>query len=191
MADVVQQNAYTCISYVRPRTPDAVLARIGNHLQEIAGRTIDERMVRVARAAGVFAYLRRSARIDFFQGVLENMAEVGAHWTAHGHHGELLRSFQEYGALVDCPDEVRVPILKWLVLTYLGTRGGRTSYGNVRHVFYSNSAAPLIREIVEQSASAIRDELIALKDDRDIKKALATEHISRRFESLIDLVETN
>ena len=41
VADVVQQNAYTCISYVRPRTPDAVLARIGNHLQEIAGRTID------------------------------------------------------------------------------------------------------------------------------------------------------
>ena len=192
VADVVQQNAYTCISYLRPPTTPAVLVSIGAYLQKKAGRKIDERMARVAQVAGVFVYLRKSARIGFFQGVFKDMEKVGSRWTMHGQHGELLRSFKEYGGIAACPGgPVRVAILKWLVLTYVGTRGGRTSYGNVRHVFYSNSAAPLIREIIENPAAAIRDELIELKKDRDIMRALVTEHISRRFEDLIDLVETN
>ena len=191
VADVVQQNAYTCISYLRPQTRPGVLVSIGDYLQKQAGRTIDERMARVAQVSGVFAYLRQSARINFFQGVLEKMSKVGTRWTAHVHHGELLRSFKEYGGIAACPaGPVRGAILKWLMLTYVGTQGGRTMYGNVRHVFYSNSAAPLIREIIEESASVIRDELMELKEDRDINKALVTEHISRRFEALIDLVET-
>ena len=192
VADVVQQNAYTCISYLRPQTPPAVLVSIGGYLQKKAGRTIDERIVRVAQVAGVFVYLRKSSRIGFFQGVLKDMNRVGTRWTRHGQHGELLRSFKEYGGIAACPGgPVRVAILKWLVLTYVGTRGGRTSYGNVRHVFYSNSAAPLIQEIIEKAASSIRDELIDLRGARDIMRALVTEHISRRFENLVDLVETD
>ena len=148
ISDVVQQNAYTCISYLRPLTPPSVLADIGEYLQQQAGRSINTRMARVAEAAGVFAYLRQSARVSFFESIFENMLRVGPRWTAHEHHGELLRSFSEYGGLEHYPDEIRRNILKWLVLTYLGEHGGRTSYGNIRHVFYSNSAAPLIEETV-------------------------------------------
>ena len=192
VSDVVQQNAYTCISYLRPQTQSGVLVSIGNYLQSKAGRTIDARMARVAQVSGVFPYLRQSGRINFFQGVLEKMREVGTHWTAHMHHGKLLRSFKEYGGIAACPaGPVRGAILKWLVLTYVGTPGGRTTYGNVRHVFYSNSAAPLIQEIIEKSLSVTRDELVELKEERDIDNALVTKHISRRFESLIDLVDTD
>ena len=63
------------------------------------------------------------------------MREVGTQWTANEHHGKLLLSFSEYGGLEHCPDMIRRIILKWLVLTYLGEPGGRTSYGNIRHVF--------------------------------------------------------
>ncbi len=188
--DVVQQNAYTCISYLRPITHAAVLARIGDHLQHAAGRKIDARTARVAHAAGVFAYLRQSARLSFFEEVFSNMEKVGTHWTAYDKHGDLLRSFIDFGGLENCPNGIRQTILKWLVLTYVGEQGGRTQYGNVRHVFYSNSAAPLVREIISKAAPVIRDDLKALRAEKHVKRALCTDHISRRFEALIDLVET-
>ena len=81
-------------------------------------------------------------------------------------------------------------ILKWLVLTFVGTRGGQTSYGNVRHVFYSNSAAPLIRELIEQAADLVADDLAGLREDEDVKAALTSEHLSRRYERLLDIVDT-
>ncbi len=190
ISDVVQQNAYTCITYLRPITQTAVLARIGDYLQNKAGRTIDTRMARVAQAAGVFPYLRQSARLSFFEDVFSNMEKVGTHWTAFDKHGDLLRSFKDFGSLENCPQGIRQAILKWLVLTYVGEPGGRTGYGNVRHVFYSNSAAPLIKEIISKAAPVIRDDLKALRDDKRVKRALCTDHISRRFEALIDVVET-
>jgi hypothetical protein len=188
--DVVQQNAYTCITYLRPITQPAVAARIGDHLQNIAGRKIDARMARVAQAAGVFLYLRQAARLAFFEELFSNLERVGTRWTAYNDHGDLLSSLIEIGGLANCPDGIRRKILKWLVLTYIGEPGGITQYGNVRHVFYSNSAAPLITEIISRAAPVIRDELKALRDDRHVEQALCTDHISRRFEALVDLVET-
>jgi hypothetical protein len=171
-------------------TQTAVLAKIGDHLQSTAGRKFDARMARVAHAAGVFAYLRQSARLSFFEEVFSNLEKIGTHWTAYNQHGDLLRSFVDFGGLENCPDRIRQDILRWLVLTYVGEPGGRTQYGNVRHVFYSNSAAPLIREIISTAAAAIRNDLKALREDKHVKRALCTDHISRRFEALIDLVET-
>jgi len=83
------------------------------------------------------------------------MEKVGIHWSAFNSHGELLRSFQEVGGLRFCPADVRADILKWLVLTYIGEPGGITRYGNIRHVFYSDTAAPLILDILKASASII------------------------------------
>jgi hypothetical protein len=190
ISDVVQQNAHTCITYLRPRTQAAVLARIGDYLQNKAGRTIDTRMARVAQAAGVFPYLRQSARISFFEEFFSNMEKVGTRWNAHENHGDLLRSFIEVGGLENCPQGIRHAILKWLVITYVGTPGGRTQYGYVRHVFYSNSAEPLIKQIISKAVPVIQDDLKALRDDKDVNRVLCTDHISRRFEALIDLLET-
>lgn len=189
LSDILQQNAYTCITYLRQLTRTAALVKIGEHLQQKAGRRIDMRTARVAIATGVFAYLRQTARVSFFDKFFENMENVGTKWTANPHHGELLRSLSELGGLEHCPQQVRKKFLKWLVQTYIGVPGGQTRYGNVRHVFYSNSAAPLIREILTESAHYIRDDLIAIQDDRDIKRALRNGHIVRRLEDLIDLVD--
>lgn len=188
-ADVVQQNAFTCLSYLRPITQQATLVTIGEHLQGKAGRSIDARMARVANAVGVFPYLRQSARRSFFESVFENMKKVGTNWSAYEKHGELLRTFKDYGGLVNCTPETRTEILKYLVLTYVGTPGGRTQYGNIRHVYYSNTAAPLIEELIGASAASIKADLNSLSSDKDVKRALCTDHISRRFEALIDLVD--
>ena len=188
-ADLVQQNAYSCISYIRGISRPAVLTSIGDHLQKKAGREIDSRMARVAHISGAFPYLRQSARRVFFENILKNMKRVGSRWTAYDQHGELLRSFKDYGGLDNCPKEIRGPILKWLVVTYLGERGGQTSYGNIRHVYYSNTAAPLIRELISNSADLIRDELIDIGKKKSLKAIMSTEHIERRFEQLLDLVD--
>lgn len=189
VADVVQQNSFTCLSYLRPITQQATLVAIGEHLQSKAGRTIDERMARVASIVGVFPYLRQSARKSFFENVFDNMKKVGTNWSAYEKHGELLRTFKDYGGLDNCPQEARESILKYLVLTYVGTPGGVTQYGNVRHVYYSNTAAPLIKEILKSSAVSLKSEFDKLAIDKDVKRALSTDHIARRFEELRDLVE--
>jgi len=161
---------------------------IGEYLQEKAGRTIDERMARVAQAAGVFPYLRQTARKSFFEGIFNQMKKVGSNWSAYEQHGELLRSFKDYGGLASCPEEVRTKITKWMVLTYVGTPGGQTRFGNIRHVYYSNTAAPIIEELFKESMHLVADEIENLARDKDIKRALSTEHIVRRFDRIRDLV---
>lgn len=188
-ADVVQQNAFACLSYLRPLTQQATLVTTGEYLQNEAGRSVDARMARVANAIGVFPYLRQSARKSFFENVLENMSRVGTNWSAYEKHGELLRTFKDYGGLENCTPETKKDILKYLVLTYIGTPGGRTQYGNIRHVYYSNTAAPLIEELVASAATVLKADLNSLANDKDVKRRLVDEHIARRFEALLDLVE--
>lgn len=74
-------------------------------------------------------------------------------------------------------------------MTYIGTPGGLTTYGNVRNVYYSNTAAPIIKEIVAESAALIRDQLIDLQTHKKVRLLTADKHIARRMESLIDLTE--
>jgi len=76
---------------------------------------------------------------------------VSHDWGQFASHGELLRNFKDVGGLIHCPAEVRKDILKWLVLAYIGVQGGRTSWGNIRPVYYSDTAAPLVREIISES----------------------------------------
>lgn len=188
-SDLVQQNAYVCLSYLRPISQQSVLVSIGDYLQKKAGRAIDQRMARVANAIGVFPYLRQAARTAFFESILVNMKKVGTDWSAYEYHGELLRSFADFGGLESCPEGVRQDILEWLVLTYIGKAGGRTQYGNIRHVYYSNTASPLIKDLISSSARLIRNDLLALEKEKVVKSALHTDHLVRRFENLKDMVE--
>lgn len=188
--DIVQQNAYVVLIGLQSSVHNAVKLRLAQHFQERIGRTkLDKRHVRVAVAVGVLPYLRRTQIADFFESVYAHMERVGSHWSSNSEHGELLRSFQEVGGMKYCPPIQREKILKWLVLTYLGEPGGKTRFGNVRHVFYSNTGAPLIRNIVSVTRQLIAEDLRALRFDKDVVSKCANPHIARRFEELLDLVE--
>lgn len=188
-SDIVQQNSYAMILALEPVSADAVKLNIAGHLQAKLGRAgIDKRTARVAHALGAFPYLRQTQRADFFNQQLALMEQVGHHWTGFNQHGELLRGFKEYGAFAHAPSEQRRKILRWLVQLYIGEPGGRTSYGNVRNVFYSNTGAPLAAEIICEHAETVRDDLMALKSDQDISRRLGNTHLARRFENLVDLV---
>lgn len=189
--DLVRQNAFSLLHSLRPRTRDAVRVELANHLQERLGRAaLTDLQARVAQASGVFPYLRRAQRTQYFKDLLAAMHRIGPDWRSHPHHGELLRRFIEVGGLSLVTDDVRQDIMKWLVLTYIGEPGGYGTFGRHREVFYSNSAAPLIREILADARDLVRDDLEALAEDGDVRRAIGNEHVARRFEELRDIVES-
>lgn len=188
-SELVRQNAFSFLTHLSPITQNPVKLFLAGHLQEKITRNGPNRLlIRISYAAEVLPYLKQAHLRDFFSGVLQSMKQVGYEWGSYQSHGELLRSFKEVGGLIFCPTEIRFQILKWLVLAYLGSPGGRTMYGNVRHVFYSNTAAPIVVELIKEAASVVREELRSIHDDSDIKRACCTTHIERRLESLLDLL---
>lgn len=189
-AELVRLNAFSFISRFSTLTHNPVKLTIALFLQEKITRSGPSRVViRVAYVAGVLPYLKQSHLRDFFAGVHKELEAVGPHWKKYAEHSDLLRSFKEIGGFQFCPPESRAPILKWMILTYIGEVGGRTSFGNVREVFYSNTAAPLIEEIITESASLVHDDLLKVSRDGDVQRACYTNHIRRRLEALADLVD--
>lgn len=190
-SDVVQQNAYALITAMASLTLNSVKLSLAAHIQEKINRQtgLDRRTARVAIASGIFPYLKQSHREDFFEEVFAQMEKVSYRWSAYSEHGELLRSFSEFGGLFHCPPSSREKILKFLVLLYIGEPGGRTSYGNVRHVYYSNSGAPLAAELIKSAGSSIAEEVRQLSMDSDIKFLISDQHVARRFEGLLDQIE--
>lgn len=188
--DIVQQNAFSFLQRLAPLTLNAVKLRLAAHFQKkLERKKLDKRHARVAYAMEVLSYLSRAQRADLLNDVYAQMQRVGYHWRGFSEHGELLRSFKEIGGLNYCPEEQRQNILKWLVLTYIGERGGVTRYGNVRNVFYSDIAAPHIEDIIKSSRDIIREELRSLSEDSQIKSECFYHYIARRFERLLDFVE--
>lgn len=189
-SDIVRQNAFRFLRHFAAITQNAVRLSLAAHLQERITRGGSIRhVIRVASASGTLAYLKQAHLKDFYASILDQMEKVGYRWGAHSSHGELLRSFQEVGGLGYCPADVRKQIIQWLVLVYIGRPGGRTSWGNVRHVFYSNTAAPLVEELISASVRIVRNDVREVAKSRIVQRAVQTEHVQRRLDSLLDLVE--
>lgn len=189
LAELVRQNAFLFLNKLSDEMQSATKLTMAGYIQERITRSCPTRLLmRVAYAANVMPYLKQAHRKDFFNNVLLGMQQVGYRWRAYENHGELLRSFQEVGGLLYCPEDVRYEILKWLALAYIGEPGGRTVYGNVRYVYFSNTAARIIPEIVRDASVVIQDDIKKLAKDKQIKDACTTIHIERRWEAFLDLL---
>jgi hypothetical protein len=189
-SDVLQQNAFSFLIRLEPLTQNPVKLTIAAHIQERVGRAgLDRRLARVAVASGTFPYLRQADVAHLFDKEFAEFEKVTVAWRAFPLHGELLRSFEELGGFGLCPAKTRAAFVKWMMLTYLGTPGGRTTYGNVRHVFYSNTAAPLIEQMFRDHRRMIAATVREIADDRDVKSACCTPHIERRLQDLLDCLE--
>jgi hypothetical protein len=188
-SEVVRQNAYTFLQHFQSITHSPAKLNLAQHMQErIRQKGLDQATVRVANAIGVLPYLKKANVRDFFLALLKQMEAVGTHWSAFNSHGELLRSFQEVGGLINCSTEVRSGIMKWLVLTFIGEPGGVTRYGHVRQVFYSNVAAPIISDLIKSAKDVIRSEISQLSKDKDVQRACGNIHVARRFQQILDLI---
>lgn len=189
-SDLVRQNAFSFLSHFAAITQNAARLTLASHLQSKIGPDGPTRsVIRVACASGTLPYLKQSHLKDFYTNVLEDMTRVRYRWDAHPSHGALLRSFQEVGGLAYCPAVVRRDIVEWLMLAYLGEEGGRTSFGNIRPVFYSNTAAPLVEELITSAASTVRADVRKLAESKAVKRAVTNEHIQRRLDTILDWVE--
>lgn len=189
--DVVRQNAFTLIGALASVTRPAVTVELAKHVQDKIGRRtgLTELQVRVAASAGVLPYLRKPQRRGFFDAYLQQLRSTGHHWSGNASHGGLLRKLREFGGLRAIPDEELREILRWMILCYVGEPGG-TGMGVNRKVFYSNTGAPLIAEIIQDAPDIAAPVLTALNSDEDVVQACArSPHVERRFQDLLDLAE--
>lgn len=188
--DIVRQNAFHLIQSLEQLTQRPVKLKLATHMQERIGRNPLELLhARVAQASGTLAYIKRAHRSGFFKAFLAEMKKVGHDWRSHANHGELLRNLVEVGGLRFCPQPPRKDILEWLVLAYMGEPGGY-GMGRRRKVFYSNTAEPLVEEILKACSDIIVDELKGLESGPAVKKASRDKHVARRFQELLDLVQS-
>lgn len=184
--DIVIQNAMSFIQQIQKRMHDQVKLDIANYIQHLLGRGLPEDLhVKIAYLTGALPYLKQTQLKDFFQKKLFQMQEVGYGWQKYPHHGVLLRGLIEIGGLRYCPEPPKIKILKWMVLAFIG----EISYRHPRPVFYSDTADPLIREIVSDAKDMIGGDLKNMAKDKEIAIRLQNKPLARRFETLIDLVD--
>jgi hypothetical protein len=185
----VRQNAFTILSGLAALTQDAVKVQLGTHFQEKLGRKpLDFLHARVAYGSGTLGFIRQAQRTDFFEGVYAQLEKVTYHWKAHGQHGEVLRNLMEVGGLEFIPLSILPKIVEWLVLVYLGEPGAYGWHGRNRKVFYSNSAAPLVDDLVRGNAAAFKQDLSQVEQSGAVKWAIRDEHVARRYQELLDLI---
>ncbi len=190
--DVVRQNSVTLLRRLEPITQNAVKLTLATSLQERLGRKpVDLAHALVAHASGALPYLSRAQRRSFFQTFYERLQKVGTRWQSHPQHGEELRTFREVGGLLHVPPPVRKRIVEWLVLAYMGEPGGYGTFGRNRRVFHSDTAAPLVVELLSEAAAVIRQELRECETSPAVKQAAQDEYVARRFQELLDIVETH
>lgn len=188
--EIVQQNAFGCIKALNQYLANDARLALAKKFQEKVGRNnLDERHSRVAFAAGYMPYLRRASRATLFGQILSEFQAIGTDWSGHSKHGDLLRRFGECGGFEGCPPELHQDFLLWMVLTYIGKSGGVTQYGNVRNVYYSNSAAPLIAGILEANTSLVAENFAACCENELVLQKTQDQHVARRLKALADLFE--
>ena len=185
--DIVRQNCYNALLSIQEITHKNVKITAARRMVERIGRKVPDRAeIRVALAAGILAYLKKTQLRAFFQTYLELMKRKSHRWTSHAAHGELLRDLEEIGGLDYCPDEFMDEYLEWLVLCFIGEPGGY-GMGVNRKVFYSNVGAPISLRILQETDKSIGKRIEDFrKKSKNVKSACANEFVARRFESILD-----
>lgn len=191
LADVVRENSFHALSTLRDDTEKQVILETASDLvQRLNRKPPSLTIARVAHAAGILPYLKKSMLRDFFGAFLNRMRQVGHTFRSNESHGELLRNLSEVGGLRVCPQEVLTAMAEWLVLCYVGEEGGYGYWGQNRTVFYSNVGAPLARELLLQAAPRIVDIIRGLRESsKELRRECTNEHVAARYEALVEQVE--
>lgn len=188
-ADIVRQNAVELLRSFQSISKNPVKIELGQILQERIGKKRLELVVaKVAHAAGVIPYLKQRKVADFFEWIFERLNKVGYQWRHFSEHGEILEDLEDIGGLIACPAEPRAKVVLWMALCYLGEPGSYGTFGRNRPVFYSDMAAPRIREMFKAAGQIIAEDLEAAKKDKRVVAAAHNKAIARRLEALEDLV---
>lgn len=183
--DIIQRNCVELMRYIEPATPPQVKIVIAGDLGRRVGRNLDVPHAKVAVACGALPYLRQGLVLDFYQRLFRELEKVGYEWQNYRQHSDLLETLEDVEALENCPPNLLPHLIKWLVLAYVGEPG----YGySGRPVFYSNTAAPIIHRLFQNSSKRIFDILRNLANDKEIKVAIGrSKPVAQRFELILDM----
>ncbi len=185
--DIIRQNSVEMLRHLAPITQGPVRLSVAAFIQEKIGRKgLDLACAKVAHAIGAIPYLKQAQIQDFFTNYFARMNTVGHHWTSHAEHGKLLADLEDFGGLENCPDSLLDDYLEWLILAYIGKPGGY-GMGINRPVFFSNSAAPVIRSLMTKPPERVKKKLEQISKKKTIQHALINKYISRRLDDLLDL----
>ncbi|HPC43033.1 MAG TPA: hypothetical protein PLD91_19110 [Spirochaetota bacterium] len=188
--EIVKQNSFNVLLILRPYTNNQVIIDCSNDFVERLKRnppTFSE--ARVANAAGIFPYLKKTIFADFFKALYGKFEEVGYGFKKNQSHGELLRNFMEIGGLEFCPEELLIQFVEWLILCYLG-ESSFGPYSSSRKVFFSNIGAPLSLEILKTSHRVTKKLIHDIASrSRNVRSAKNYQYVDRRFQEIIDEIK--
>jgi hypothetical protein len=191
LPDIVRHNCYMALYSLKTLSHSQVLIICAREFVQRIGKrgpTLIE--ARVAYGSGLFPYLKQAQIKDFYDSYLAEMTKISYSWAAHKSHSELLRNLEEIGGLEHCPEECLAQYVKWLVMCYIGSSGGRTSYGNVRNVYYSNVGAPIAFNILKTKSRNVYPIVVGLeKGSESVRNAIGDEYVALRFNSILDELE--
>ena len=192
LPDVVRQNCYMALNGIRESAKVEVLISSAKELTENIGRRAPSLLeARTAFAGRLLAYLKKNQLREFYKNYYDEMQSIGHSWRNNVQHGKLLRDLEEVGGLDYCHEEYIERYVTWLVRCYIGEPGGRTSYGNIRKVFYSNVGAPLSLSILSSTKKNILDIVAGLEENsRNIQSSIQDNHVARRYHDILDALET-
>lgn len=187
--DIVRQNAMEVLRHYNDLTLAQVKIEMAEALQgRISKKPLDLVTVKVTYASGILPYLKQKQVSEFFKGFAARFAGVGHNWTHHSEHEKLFDDFEDVGQLRHCPDSLLQGFLLWLALCYLGEPGGYGMMGTNRAVFYSNTAAPRIEDVLRRGGPKLLPAFEAACTDRRIQAAIQNKHIARRYDKLLELL---
>lgn len=189
--DIVRQNAVEALRTIHFIVRKSAQAQVGQHVQDILkGKEITLADMKISNAAGIVPYLKQAKVRQFFETMYERFRGVGHGWTSYGQHRKLLDDLDDVGGLKVVPQDIRLKFIKWMVLCYIGEPGGY-GMGRNRSVFYSNVAAPRIREAFEKVGALIESDLNSIAKDDVVAAAATDKDIARRLEQLKDIVSSD
>jgi len=188
--DIVRQNAMELMSKFKSVTKKQIFVEIGETLQKrYKNRRLELIVAKVAHVSGVFPYLKQKKVFDFFEWIYDRLHKIGYRWNHFESHIQPLEDLEDVGGLNHAPPGPRKKIVLWMILCYLGEPGGYGSWGRKRLVFYSDTAAPRIKNIFKEAGPIIEKDFQEAKEDRRVKVAIKFKPIARRLENLEDLIE--
>jgi hypothetical protein len=184
--DIVRQNCYIALQKLSPLTKEQVKIEASSFYSDKLKRSgIDVLTARVSYAAGILPYFKKSILKTFYAGYFMSMKRIGYEFRSHDKHGELLRDLKSFGGLDCCHDDLLGDIMEWLCQCYIGER----SYGQYsvnRPVFYSNTGAPLAKEILVDSKFKVSRIIREVVDSsKGIKLVCEWRHCKDRAEELV------
>jgi len=185
--DIVRQNCYISLGVLSPLTKDQVKIEVSQfYSDKVKKNGLDLFTARVSFAAGILPYFKKSILKTFYASYLEHMNTIGYDFKSNDKHGNLLRELREIGGLEFCHDEVVPGMIEWLCQCYIGERSfGR--YSESRPVFYSNTGAPLAKEILidtKHKVSPLIEGIIT--KSKPIQRECKWQYCRRRAQDLID-----